>query len=258
MSPTLPGSVDVDASLDTGHALAPYGVPPHLANQAFANGMEAVVMKTLGMNLSSITTSDNFPWPAIQIRDYFTDHFGEQAEQPVTPNVPAFLLPPEQRVSPQLVPAAFRYRLSSLALAAPNQACTVVRNLDWLTSSFHLSSSERKVLLWTYVVNCQKPSAIEGVMSEIQFANAEQAYAALSLLLDEPESDVANCFVPPCRLRGLRLIESHPWRYPLTLDSFFQSTVNLSACLPISLSRWQDIWIPRRSSSRPSPLRDSS
>jgi hypothetical protein len=244
MSPPPPDNVDVDAKFDVSQSVAPYGVPPHPANQAFAKGMEAVVMKTLGMNLSCITTSDNFPWAAIQIRDYFSDHFGEPVNAPVMPNVPAFLLPPEQRVSPTIIPAAFRYRLSSLALAAPNQACTVVRNLDWLTSSFHLSRGERKVLLWTYVVNCQKPSVVEGVMSEIQFANAEQAYAALSLLLDEPESDVANCFVPPCRLRELRLIESHPWRYPLNLDSFFQSNVNLSACLPISLSRWQDIWIP--------------
>ncbi|WP_210547376.1 hypothetical protein [Rhodoferax sp. PAMC 29310] len=244
MSPTPPGSVDLDGSFNASQSVAPYGVPSQPANQAFANGMEAVLMKTLGMNLSSITTSDNFPWPAIQIRDYFADHFGEQAEQPVTPNVPAFLLLPEQRVSPQLIPAAFLYRLSSLELLAHDQACTVVRNLDWLTSSFHLSRAERKALLWTYVVNGQKPSVVEGVLSEIQFANAEQAYAALSLLLDEPESDVASCFGPPCRLRGLRLIESHPWRYPLTLDSFFQSTVNLSACLPISLSRWQDIWIP--------------
>jgi hypothetical protein len=244
MSPTLPGSVDVDAKFDVSQSVAPYCVPPHPANQAFAKCMEAVVMKTLGMNLSSITTSDNFPWPAIQIRDYFSDHFGEQAEPPVTPNVPAFLLPPEQRVSPQIIPAGFRYRLSSLALAAPDQACTVVRNLDWLSSSFPLSGAERKVLLWTYVVNGQKPSVVEGLMSEIQFANADQAYAALSLLLDEPESDVANCFGPPCRLRELRLIESHPWRYPLTLDSFFQSNVNLSACLPINLKRWQDIWIP--------------
>ena len=98
--------------LMSSQSVVPYCVPPHPANQAFAKGMEAVVMKTLGMNLSSITTSDNFPWPAIQIRDYFTDHFGEQAEQPVTPNVPAFLLPPEQRVSPQIIPAAFRYRLT--------------------------------------------------------------------------------------------------------------------------------------------------
>jgi hypothetical protein len=244
MSPTLPSSVDGDASLDASQSVTPHGIRPRPANQAFTKGMEAVVMKTLGMNLSSITSSDNFPWPAIQISDYFTDHFGEQAEPPVPLNVPAFLLPPEQRVSLQIIPAAFRYRLSSLELVAPDQACTVVRNLDWLASSFHLSSSERKVLLWTHVVNGQKPSVVEGVMSEVQFANADQAYAALSLLLDEPESDVASCFGPSCRLRELRLIESHPWRYPLTLDSFFQSNVNLSACLPISLSRWQDIWIP--------------
>jgi hypothetical protein len=240
MRPIPPGSVDVDVS----QPIAPYGLPPDLTNQAFVNAMEAVVMTTLGMNLSCITTGDNFPWPAIQIRDYFSDHFGEPVEVSVIPNVPAFLLPPGQRVSPQIIPAAFRYLLSSLVLVPPDQACTVVRNLDWLTSSFRLSGAERKVLLWTYVVNCQKPSIVEGVMTEIQFANVDQAYAVLSLLLNEPESAVASCFGPPCRLRGLRLIESHPWRYPLTLDSFFQSTVNLSACLPISLSRWQDIWIP--------------
>jgi hypothetical protein len=99
--------------------VAPYGVPPHPANEAYAKCMAAVLMKTIGMNLSSITTSENFPWPAIQIRDYFAGHFDGQLAAPAKPNVPKFLLPPEQRVNPVIVPAAFRYRLGSLE-AAPH------------------------------------------------------------------------------------------------------------------------------------------
>ena len=233
MSPKQTGSVDDHAGPNVDLTVAPYGVPSHPANEAFAKGMEAVVMKTIGMNLSSITTSENFPWAAIQIQDYFADQFGEQFEAPVKPNVPKFLLPPEQRVAPEIVPAAFRYRLDSLELATPDQACAVVRNLDWLTEVFHLSSAERKVLLWTHVVNSQMPPVIEGVMSEVQFCNERQAYAALSLMLDEPESEIAKHFSAPCRLRGMRLIDSHPWRYPLTLDSFFQGTENLADVLEV-------------------------
>jgi hypothetical protein len=147
--------------------------------------------------------------------------------------VPKFLLPPEQRLTPAIVPAAFRYRLDSLELAPPNRACAVMRTLDWLTEAFHLSSAERKVLLWTYIANRMLPSVIEGVMSEIQFCNERQAYAALSLLLDEPESEIAMCFTAPSRLRGMRLIDSHPWRYPQTLDSFFQGTENLTDVLEV-------------------------
>jgi len=212
MSPKQTGSVDDDAAPNVDLTVAPYGVPPHPANEAFVKGMEAVLMKTLGMNLSSITTSENFPWAAIQIREYFADHFGEQIEAPTKPDVPKFLLPPEQRITPEIVPAAFRYRLGLLELLAPNQACAVVRNLVWLTDAFHLSSAERKVLLWSHVVNSQRPPVIEGVMSEIQFCNERQAHAALSLLLDELESEIAKCFIAPCRLRGMRLIDSHPWR----------------------------------------------
>jgi hypothetical protein len=244
MRPKQTGSVDDDVSPNADPTVAPYGVPPHPANEAFVKGMEAILMKTIGMHLSCITALDNLPWPAIQIKDYFSDHFAELNEEPVTLNVPKFLLPPEQRFSPQLIPAAFRYRLGSLELEIPEQACAVVRNLDWLTDAIHLSPTERKVLLWTYVMNCPVPSPIEGVMSEIQFANEAQAHAALSLLLDEPPAAVAKCFGAPWRLRGMRLIDSHAWRYPLTLDRFFQSTVNLSACLPINISRWPDIWIP--------------
>lgn len=227
------GHVNVAAALDTDLTVAPYGVPPHPANEAFAKGMEAVLMKTMGMNLSSITDSENFPWAAIQIRDYFSAHFGELFEMPAKPNVPKFLLPPEQRVSPQIIPAAFRYRLSSLELATSDQACAVVRNLDWLTEAFHLSRAERKVLLWTYVVNCLLHPFAEGVMSEIQFCNEGQAHAALALLLNEPASEIAKCFSAPCRLLGMRLIDSHPWRYPLTLDSFFQGTENLTDVLEV-------------------------
>ena len=70
-------------------------------------------------------------------------------------------------------------------------------------------------------------------MSEIQFCNERQARAALSLLLDEPASEFAKCFSAPCRLRGMSLIDSHPWRYPLTLDSFFQGTENLTDALEV-------------------------
>lgn len=95
MSPKQTGSVDDDAGPNVDLTVAPYGVPPHPANEAYAKCMAAVLMKTIGMNLSSITTSENFPWPAIQIRDYFADHFGELIEAPANPNVPKFLLPPE-------------------------------------------------------------------------------------------------------------------------------------------------------------------
>ena len=233
MSPIQKGGVDDDENAKTNLTVAPYGVPPHPANGAYAECMAAVLMKTIGMNLSSITSSENFAWPAIQIRDYFSENFGDQFEEPVIPNVPKFLLPPEQRVTPVIVPAAFRYRLGQLELSTPDQACAIVRNLDWLTEALHLSSAERKVLLWTYVVHSQMPSVIEGVISEIQFCNERQAYAALSLLLDEPESEVVKCFAATCRLRGVRLIDSHPWRYPLTLDSFFQGTENLSDVLEV-------------------------
>lgn len=232
MSPKQTGGVDKDAD-PNADPVAPYGVPPHPANEAFVKGMEAVLMKTLGLNLSCITTSENFPWAAIQIRDYFADHFGEQFEAPAKSNVPKFLLPPEQRVALEIVPAAFRYRLGSLELATPDQECAVVRNLNWLTEVFHLSQAERKVLLWTHIANRMLPPVIDGVMSEIQFCNERQAHAALSLLLDETESEIAKCFSAPCRLRGMRLIDSHPWRYPLTLDSFFQGTENLTDVLDV-------------------------
>ena len=123
--------------------------------------------------------------------------------------------------------------LDSLELATPDQACAVVRNLNWLTEVFHLGQAERKVLLWTHIANRMLPSVIEGVMSEIQCLNERQAHAALSLLLDESESEIAKCFSAPCRLRGMRLIDSHPWRYPLTLDSFFQGTENLTDVLEV-------------------------
>ena len=233
MSPIQTGSVDNDAGPNVDLTVTPYGVPSHPANKAFAKGMEAVLMKTIGMNLSSITTSENFPWAAIQIMDYFAYHFGEPIEAPEKPNVPKFLLPPEQRITPEIVPAAFRYRLGLLELVAANQACAVVRNLGWLTETFHLSQAERKVLLWTHIANRMWPPVIEGVMSEIQFCNERQAHAALSLLLDETESEIAKCFAAPCRLRGMRLIDSHPWRYPLSLDSFFQGTENLTDVLDV-------------------------
>jgi hypothetical protein len=36
--------------------VAPYAVPPHPANEAFAKCMEGVMMKTIGLHLNGITT----------------------------------------------------------------------------------------------------------------------------------------------------------------------------------------------------------
>ena len=94
MSPKKTGGVDIDADPNADPTVAPYGVPPHPANEAYVKCMAAVLMHAIGMNLSSITTSENFPWPAIQIRDYFAEHFGEHIEAPDKQNVPKFLLPP--------------------------------------------------------------------------------------------------------------------------------------------------------------------
>ena len=143
ISPEQTGSVDDDISPNSDPTFAPYGVPPHPANEAYVKCIFAVLMKTIGMNLSSITNSENFPWAAIQIRDYFSDHFGEQFEAPARPNVPKFLLPPEQRIAPEIVPTAFRYRLGSLELLAPNPACALVRNLDWLSRAVNMNKTLR-------------------------------------------------------------------------------------------------------------------
>ena len=70
-------------------------------------------------------------------------------------------------------------------------------------------------------------------MSEIQFCDECQAYAALSLLRDEPESEIAKCFAAPVGLRGTRLIDSHLWRFPLTQGNFFQGTENLTDLLEV-------------------------
>ena len=68
MSPKQTGSVDNDAGPNVDLTVATYGVPPHPANETFVKDMEAVLMKTIGMNLSSITTSENFPWAAVHPR----------------------------------------------------------------------------------------------------------------------------------------------------------------------------------------------
>ena len=142
ISPNQTGSVD-DYVGPNADAVAPYRVPPHAANEAFLEGMETVLVMTIGMNLSSITTSENFPWTAIQIRHYFAQSFCEQFEAPAKPIVSKFLLPPEQRVSPEIVPAGFRYRLGSLELLAPNPACALVRNLDWLSRAVNMNKTLR-------------------------------------------------------------------------------------------------------------------
>jgi hypothetical protein len=212
------GGAHGDASPDSEMLVAPYAVPPHPANRLYVKAMADVLMKTLGLHLTSIITGHEFQASAILVLDYFADSFG---------------LRPEHSATLSIDPEAFSKRLASLKLEDPNPACAVVRNLDWLTNALHLSRAERKLLPWTYVVNCHQYQSVEGVMMTVGFDSEDKAYAALSKLLDEPSAEVAKCFAAPSRLLGIRLIDSHPWRYPLTLDCFFQGTENLTDVLEV-------------------------
>ena len=60
MSPKQAGGIVIDAGPNTSLTMAPYGVPSHPANEAYAKCMADALMKTIGMNLSSFTTSENF------------------------------------------------------------------------------------------------------------------------------------------------------------------------------------------------------
>ena len=211
------GGAHGDASPDSEMLVAPYAVPPHPANRLYAKAMADVMMETLGLHLTSIATGHEFQAAASLVLDYFAGSFGLRPEHSATQNID---------------PEAFSKRLASLKLEDPNPACAMVRNLDWLTA-LHLSRAERKLLLWTYVAHSQMPSVIDDVMMAIQFDSQDHAYAALSMLLDEPATEVAKCFTAPSRLLGIRLIDSHPWRYPLTLECFFQGTENLNDLLEV-------------------------
>jgi hypothetical protein len=212
------GGAHGDASPDSEMLVAPYAVPPHPANRLYAKAMADVMMKTLGLHLTSIAIGHEFQAAASLVLDYFADSFGLRPEHSATQNID---------------PEAFFKRLASLKLEDPNPACAVVRNLDWLTTALHLSCAERKLLLWTYVAHSQMPSIIEDVTMTVGFDSEDKAYAALSKLLDEPAAEVAKCFAAPSRLLGMLLIDSHPWRYPLSLDSFFQGTENLTDILEV-------------------------
>ena len=198
--------------------VAPYAVPPHPANRLYVKGLAAAMMKTLGLHLTSIAKGHEFQAAASLVLDCFADSFGLRPEHSATQNIDH---------------EAFSKRLASLKLEDPNPACVVVRNLDWFSTALHLSRAELKLLLWSYVAHSQMPSVIDDVMMAIQFDNQDHAYAALSKLLDEPAAEVAKCFAAPSRLLGMRLIDSHPWRYPLTFDCFFQGCESLTDMLEV-------------------------
>lgn len=116
--------------------------------------------------------------------------------------------------------------VGQLRSSVPNEPVDLAdRAGDWTKSG--------KVLHWTRFAIGLLPPVIKGVMSEIQFCDECQAYAALSLLRDEPESEIAKCFAAPVGLRGTRLIDSHLWRFPLTQGNFFQGTENLTDVLEV-------------------------
>ena len=160
MTITQTGGAHGDASPDSEMLVSPYAVPPHPANRLYAKGMADVLMKTLGLHLTSIATGQEFQDAASLVLDYFAESFGLWPEHSATQNID---------------PEAFFKRLASLKLEDLNPACAVVRNLDWLTTALHLSRAERMLLLWTYVAHSQMPSVIEDVMMAIQFDSQDHA-----------------------------------------------------------------------------------
>lgn len=101
--------------------------------------------------------------------------------------------------------------------------CAVSRNLRWLQTALHLSDTETKVLLWTFVISHRCSENVRDAYSSVWFGPRSNVYAAMALLIDEPVQAVIECLGAPDRLLAMRLLYRGRCTGSFGLDECFAS-----------------------------------
>jgi hypothetical protein len=209
MTDTLFGGAAMPEAFDAVPHLSPFVAPEHPCTVVFREAMTSQMLKTAGANLHLLAEGDKFQLAARRVRNFFAPELGIASSRIFPSNIPHFLLAADSSAEPAIDPTLFAAEITALSMAKPDGACAVARNLGWLQELLHLTSFERKLLLWTYCGG-REPSAtatlLGGVLGCVQCQNWIDVIEALAILLDEPVMAVAECLVLPCRLRAMRLI----------------------------------------------------
>lgn len=209
----------------------PFEVPPHPCNLLFLQALSAHVMTTLGKRLHRIAGGQDSQWAACFIRDFFSPTFDAVPGLPVTPGLIRFAPGQQQQIEPEFDVPSFPGLMGRLPEPVLDVRCAVTRNLYWLQDALHLSAVETKLLLWTYAISHRRSENVRNAFGAVRFNAETNAYAAMAVLLDEPEETVASCFVAPNRLRAMRLSWRGRCTSPFSLDECFEASDLLPAVL---------------------------
>ena len=199
----------------------PFEVLPHPANVKFLQAHSVHVMKTLGECLHRISEAEGVEWAPCFLRDFFVPVF-EEAERPSeTPYQIIYGSSRQKPVDLAVDVSSFTSLMYRLPHPALKVECAVSRNLEWLQTALHLSDTETKILLWTYVISHRRSENIRDAYSSVVFKRGSNVHAAVALLIDEPPQAVAECFTAPDRLIAMRLLLRGRCTESFGLDQYF-------------------------------------
>lgn len=190
----------------------------------------AMFLKEIGLKLPLIFQGIDFQNAARQIKKFFesdSESFWRLPGQPELPHI----RPDDDWLMPPVDPTDFADLLDRVQVPK-FEPSRVERNLNWLDDLLHLSQVERKLLLWAHLVSQQRPNPLVTLMCSLPVADEQSAYEMLAVLLDEPEQEIAECFVIPYRLSAMRLIEG-PWRGTGRAGNLAQYVLGTDAMLEI-------------------------
>ena len=188
-------------------SILPYEMQPHPANVAYAKAMTAVMIQKIGLKIERPDYGNNFQLAARLICHYFAIKLEAKLDLASRYKLSSEWLLNQEHDEFVIDPHAFEEKLAALELEVPDDACLVVRNLDWLVELFHLTTIERKLLLWSYIEFGRQANHMDIVLSLLWPKNSHQAFKVLASLLDEPIESVSECFKKPYKFSCLTLAE---------------------------------------------------
>lgn len=220
-----------DACGADAKCVSSFEMQPHPSNASFCEAMTATMVKSFGLNLHRFSSGQDFQGAAFDIQRFFAIHFGAFELLSSQPDLPRFLQPENRQPDAPIEPEQFTAQLAELELPEPNQPCPVLRNLEWLCDLLHLTSVERKVLLWSYMLNCITPTELPRMLGTVSCADEAHAKQCLATLLDEPVEAVNAIYAEPCRLHAMGLIEVELWHEASILNVYLMPTPTLAVVL---------------------------
>ena len=117
-----------------------------------------------------------------------------------------------------------RHAIERLGIDKPSRLNRVTANTYNLVAHLHLSSTEAKLLTWSYALQRTEHCGLRELVNLVKFDDANEMMKGLSALFAEPAAAIARTTNAPCQVLALRFVDATAWHRAKQLSDVLSLT----------------------------------